>query len=97
MTNMYNLAHTSIRLAISREDYRRALQLWNAYVGALCDALRRGELTRADIGEAEELSAWGILVLRGARTHLQAQVNKAHGVAAYSPRPATSGLVRTSL
>jgi hypothetical protein len=94
-------APSSIRLAISREDYPKALKLWNAYVGELWDALQHRALTGADIGEMRELFDWGIVVLRGARAHLQAQINKVHGAAAYLPSsatsPATSGFIRTSL
>jgi hypothetical protein len=94
---MNNETTTSIRQAISREDYSRALKLWDSYASDVSEAVQRGELTRDEMDTASDLFAWSTAILRGARAHLQVQLNMIHSAAAYLPRPGTSGIIRTSL
>ena len=90
-------APASIRQAISREDYRLALQLWDSYAAELTDVVLRGGLTRDELGRAGELLAWSTTVLGGARSHLQARLNMTHSAAAYLQSPEPPGFIRTNL
>ena len=91
-------AASSIRQAISHDNYPQALELWNAYARGLRESLDRADLTEAGMREARELVEWSRLALRGARGQLQAQLNAAFSAGAYLPRRgAYTGLIRKSL
>ena len=85
-----------IRQAISREDYGRALELWNGLAQELREELAFGRLTSEKMDEVRALVEWSNVVLRGARGHLQSSWNKARGVAAYLPHQTRYTTFRSS-
>ena len=86
-----------IRLAISREDYVEALELWKTYSEALRDEISHGHPDPNEWTEIRELVEWARPVLRNARIHLQLQSHQASSAAAYLPRSLPSNRIRASL
>lgn len=86
----------SIREAIGREEYRRALALWNEYARRLREAIETGALRREQMDEARALYGWSRAVLSGARAHMQARYQELEVAAAYR-RPRVDRPPRPSL
>jgi hypothetical protein len=86
-----------IHQAISREDYLRALALWDAYAAGLRVEIDRNYLDRQAMSEARDLFESSSLVLRCARAHLQARWHQARSAAAYLQRNPPAAQIRKSL
>ena len=84
----------SVREAVQRGDYARALDLWNRYAAGLAN----GGLTTESLAEAAALIAWCRPLLLGVREHVAARLRALHVAGIYgASKPRRTGLIRASL
>jgi hypothetical protein len=95
---MDHLLTERIRQAVASGEFQSALLLWNDYVAALQQEVRRGRLSEADMQEAGKLVAWSREVLLCASAHAQDYLNRVNVAGEYTNAlaPQTPRIVRVS-
>ena len=98
MTPIDKLPETRNREAVASGEFRRAQQLWNAYMVQLEEEVRQGTFSTTKLAQVRDLMEWSRGVARCARLHAQDRLNRLLIAGKYgSPRVTVQPTIRVSI
>jgi hypothetical protein len=86
---MEQLPESRIREAVASGEFKRAQDLWNAYVVQLEKELRQGSFSAAKLAQVRDLIEWSRAVALCARLHAHDRLNSLLVAAEYANHPAS--------
>jgi len=87
---MDNPPQSCIREAVASGEFKRAQDLWEAYVVQLVEQLRQGSFSAAKLAQIRDLMEWSRSAALCARLHAQDRLNSLLVAAEYGNTPSST-------